>query len=132
MKLSLKLCPRRALTRSEAWGCLTANLALPGAGSLAAGRAVGYGQMALAFLGEIITVVTTILMFKWALSRGGGSQTNMDDPLQIQYQLDLWRHMCWPLAGIAMVAVAFLWALTTSRALLASATKDAVPPKIEN
>ena len=38
MKLQLTSAKPRALSRSEAWGCVTANLAVPGSGSLAAGR----------------------------------------------------------------------------------------------
>ncbi len=63
--------PRRALSRAEAWACFSANLALPGAGSLVAGRAVGYGQMACAFLGVFVTLVTAIPMIQWVLSSGG-------------------------------------------------------------
>jgi hypothetical protein len=128
MKLSLTLRPRRALTRAEAWACLTANLALPGAGSLAAGRAVGYCQMALAFLGVIVTLVTAIPMFQWALSTGSGSQSSMNEPSE--YLLELWRHACWPLAAIGLFALAILWAVATSLALLAGSPKDAVPPRI--
>ena len=47
MKISLALGPRRPLSRQTAWGCLTTNLALPGAGSLVAGRVSGYPQLAL-------------------------------------------------------------------------------------
>jgi len=129
MKLSLTLRPRRALTRAEAWGCLTANLALPGAGSLAAGRVAGYGQMALAFLGLIVTMVTVIPMFQYALSHGGGFQTSEMD--SIEYARGLWRHALWPLAGFGMFVVAILWALATSLALLAAAPKDNAPPRIQ-
>jgi hypothetical protein len=128
MKLSLRLRPRRTLTRSEAWGCFTANLALPGAGSLAAGRAVGYWQMAVALMGVAVTLLTTVSMFHWAMSRGGGSPASMDDP--IENLLDLWQHVRWPLAGIGMFAVALLWAMATSRAILASVPKDTAPPPI--
>jgi hypothetical protein len=107
---------------------LTANLALPGAGSLAAGRAVGYCQMALAFLGMTVTLVTTIPMFQWVLSIAGGSQSSTADPYQSL--ADLWRHAKWPLAGIGIFAVAIFWAMATSLMLLASAQKDPVPPRI--
>jgi hypothetical protein len=128
MKLSLTRGPRRALTRSEAWACLSANLALPGAGSLTAGQAVGYVQMALAFLGVIVTLVTTIPMIRWVLSTSGGSQPPMSDPYESL--LNLWRHARWPLAGMGIFAVAILWAMATSLVLLSGAQNDAAPPRI--
>ena len=57
MKISLALGQARPLSRSEAKGCLTANLALPGSGSLVAGRAVGYFQMAFYLAGFIISII---------------------------------------------------------------------------
>jgi hypothetical protein len=44
--------------------------------------------------------------------------------------LDLWRHACWPLAGIGIFAVALCWAMATSLMLLAGAQKDPAPPRI--
>ena len=128
MKLSLTLGPRRPLTRAEAWACFSANLALPGAGSLAAGRAVGYCQMACAFLGLIVTLVTAIPMIQWVLSNSDGSQSSTADPFKSL--LDLWRHARWPLAGIAIFALAIFWAMATSLMLLAGAQKDTAPPPI--
>ena len=48
MKISLALGQRKPLDRTTAWGCLTANLAVPGCGSLVAGRVSGYFQLLLA------------------------------------------------------------------------------------
>jgi len=121
MKGSFKLRPRRALNRAEAWGCLTANLALPGAGSLAAGYPIGYVQMAAAFLAEILTCITMIPMFKWMLSGTSGSES----PLA-----DLWFYAHRPLACIAFFAAVELWALTTSLIVLARTPKTGVPPRI--
>jgi len=121
MKGSLKLRPRRALTRAEAWACFTANLALPGSGSLAAGYAIGYGQMTAAFLAEILTCVTGIPMIKWVLSGAAASQMSLGD---------LWLYAHWPVACIGLFAAAVLWALTTSLTVLAHASKDGVPPRI--
>ena len=50
-KISLALGQRQALSRQTAWGCFTTNLALPGFGSLVAGRISGYFQVALAMVG---------------------------------------------------------------------------------
>ena len=125
MKLSLTLRSRRALNRSEAWACLTANLALPGSGSLAAGLAVGYWQLAAAFLAMILTLAAGIPLMRWSLTR----QASLSDPFQSLSQI--WRHARWPLAGIALYAVVILWALTTSLAFLSRAPRDAVPPRIQ-
>jgi hypothetical protein len=127
MKGSLKLRARPDLTRKEAWACLTANLALPGSGSLAAGRAVGYGQLAAAFLSMILTFVTAIPFIQWMLA-GGAARPGMDDPFQ--NLLDLWIHARWPLASMGLFAASILWAAATSLAILAKAPKENVPPRI--
>jgi hypothetical protein len=128
MKGSLKLRPKRALNRKEAWACFSANLALAGSGSLAAGRAVGYVQMAAVFLAMIMTFVTSISFIKWKLSGGGVAQSPMDDAyLNME---DIWLHVRWPLVSIVLYAASVLWALTTSLSILANASKDAVPPRI--
>jgi hypothetical protein len=127
MKGSWKLRPRRALNRSQAWACFSANLALPGSGSLAAGYAIGYGQMAAAFLAMILTFITSIPMIQWMLS-GGASPSNMDE--SFQHMLDVWLHVRWPLASILLFAVSVLWSLATSLTILARAPKSDVPPRI--
>src|SRR5580658_630654 len=128
MKGSLKLRARRSMGRAEAWACFTANLALAGSGSLAAGYAVGYWQMATVFLAMIGTVVSSIPLLQWKLSGAGASPGAMDDPSQ--QLLELWLHVRWPLASIGLYLVALLWALTTSVRILTHATKDQVPPRI--
>jgi hypothetical protein len=127
MKGSWKLRPKRALNRKEAWACFSANIALAGSGSLAAGRPVGYAQMAGAFLAMIMTFVTAIPMYRWVASGGfAAAQASPDlEPL-----LELWPHVRWPLASIGLYLFCILWAMTTSIAILANASKDGVPPKI--
>ena len=56
-KVSLALGPRRPLSRQTAWGCFTTNLAMPGFGSLVAGRISGYAQAALTIGGMVLTMV---------------------------------------------------------------------------
>jgi hypothetical protein len=129
VKGSLKLGPRRVLTRGEAWACFYANLALPGSGSLAAGRAVGYWQMAAAFLAVAFSVLTSIPMFQWALSGGAVAvQSPSGDPFE---QLaEVWHHARWPMAGFGLFVASIFWAIMTSMAILAKAPKEAVPPRI--
>jgi hypothetical protein len=130
MKIELTLRPRRLLSRAEAWACLSANLALPGAGSLAAGRKSGYAQMALAFLGLAVSVATGIPMIRWSLGNWGRIMEPgpADDPLASL--AELWRHACWPALGIGIFLTGFLWAVVTGLALLAEAPRDGVPPRI--
>jgi hypothetical protein len=129
MKGSLKLRPKRILNRKEAWACFSANLALPGSGSLAAGLAVGYFQLAVAFLADAICVVTAIPMLRWGMSgRLAVLQSPSGDPFE--YLPELWLHVRGPLAGVGVLVVAILWATTTSRSILAKAPKEGVPPRI--
>jgi hypothetical protein len=129
MKGSLKLRSKRVLNRKEAWACFTANLALPGSGSLAAGRAVGYWQLAAAFLALMLTMVTAIPMIQWAASGGmAAAQSSTGDPFrQIS---ETWRHVRWPLAATGLFAGSILWATMTSLSVLSEAPKEGVPPII--
>jgi hypothetical protein len=128
MKGSLKLRPRRVLSRAQAWACFSANLALPGSGSLAAGYAIGYAQMAAAFLAMILSIVASIPMFQWILSGRAMSQTTMDDPFENLVQL--WLHARWPMACLGLFVMSLLWATMTSLTILAHAPKDGAPPRI--
>ena len=129
MKGSLKLRPKRVLNRKEAWACFSANLALPGSGSLAAGCAVGYWQLAATILALILTLVTAIPMIQWAMSGGlAASQSPLSDPFE---QLaETWHHARWPIGGMALFAGSILWATMTSLSVLAKAPKEGVPPRI--
>jgi uncharacterized membrane protein YbhN (UPF0104 family) len=126
MKLALRLRPDRPMSRAEAMGCLTANLALPGAGSLAAGRPVGYAQLLLAVIGLIISVVSCAAAFRWFLLTGGQSA----DPNPETNLIDLWRHVRWPLLGMAIFLMALIWALLTGFQILSAHPKNPVPPRI--
>jgi hypothetical protein len=129
MKLSLTLNRGRTLNRSEAWACFSANLALPGAGSLAAGRAVGYAQLALGFAGLLLSVIAGVGTVSWGLASWGRiTQPSDADPLA--GILELWQHGKWTLTGLAIFAIAISWAAATGLQIVAKAPKEAVPPKI--
>jgi hypothetical protein len=128
MKYSLTLRNRRALNRSEAKACLAANLALPGAGSLAAGRAIGYVQMAVAFAGLIISLLTGIPMIEWSLANWARTSDPMSD--SGEFLLELWTHVRWPIAGIGLFVIGIIWAGATGLQLLAQAPREGVPPII--
>jgi len=113
MKLNLRLATPRPLSRSEAWGCVTANLAVPGSGSLAAGRAVGYAQMALTLIGFIMTLVCGAGFAHWYFAHADQiSQSQQDNPGEAF--LELWRAMRGSLLGIALFVFALAWACITS------------------
>ncbi len=104
------------------------NIALPGSGSLAAGKPIGYYQLALASLGFIIIVSTGIHLLEWAMVNGNGPNQTSGDPLE--NLVNLWHELRWPLAGFAIAAAAFLWAGVTSLQLLSAHPKNPVPPRI--
>jgi hypothetical protein len=113
MKLNLTLGKPRPLNRAEAWGCVTANLAVPGSGSLAAGRAVGYFQMALTLIGFIMTVVCGAGFFHWYFANAKQlNQLQQDDP--VGALLALWHGARWAMAGFAIFIFALAWAAITS------------------
>jgi hypothetical protein len=133
MKFSLTLGPRRPLDRQTAWGCLTANLfGVPGLGSLAAGRRVGYVQMLLSVGGLAISSVYGIRFILWFISNS--AQVNQLDDAGLGQVGDIWLHLRWALLGIGVFACGWLWSLATSLGLLAEAksgTTKPAPPVIK-
>ena len=121
MKTSLVLNPRRHLNRSEAWGCFTANLALPGSGSLVAGRAIGYVQITCAFIGMGITLVAGMRFIMWFFANWARLSDQSQDPFG--YLQELWTAAQWPLGGMAIFAFAMLWAMVTSFQVLSATPK---------
>jgi H+/gluconate symporter-like permease len=117
-------------TRQIAQGCLTANLAVPGLGSVVAGRKVGYAQMAVYFTGFLLTVIFGLRFVYWALANWSAFQTELHDPeaSPLATLSDLWQRTHWALLGIALFAIAWPWALLTSRTLMAEAQKNHTPP----
>lgn len=103
----------------KAQGYVASNVVMPGLGSLAAGRKVGLLQLALCLGGFGITLGFGVRFLFWALAHWAEFHTvNLDaDPLKPLR--DLWQQSRWLLLGIAMFTVSWLWALATSRSLLA-------------
>jgi hypothetical protein len=125
MKISFALGPRRPLSRETAWGCLTSNVALPGIGSLVAGRISGYPQVALALGGMGLTLVFGLRFFAWFAANHArlyGPDGNGLDAL-----LEVVRAVRWAFLGIALFALGWLWALATSLGLLREAKKPPSP-----
>ena|SRR5256885_526876 len=131
MKISLALGNPRALSRQTAWGCLTTNLAMPGFGSIVAGRPVGYIQAAIYLASFIITLIFGVRFIVWALANWAWLHGEEGD--HFEAMLAMWRAAQWPLAGILGFVFSCLWALTTSLAILKDVKKNesaAIPPRL--
>lgn len=126
--MKLARASRGPANRAEAWACLTANLALPGTGSLAAGKSIGYFQFALTVAGFFVTVLAGIHFIQWTLANWNTVHDPNADPFETLGSM--WREGRWAFAGIAMFAAAMLWAAITSLQILAAHPKNPVPPKI--
>src|SRR5436309_644679 len=131
MKISLALGPRQPLSRQTAWGCLTSNLALPGSGSLLAGRRSGYSQLVLAMAGLLVITIFGLRFILWALANWSRLHALEADPGESL--LDIWMHLRWALLGFGIALLAWLWALMTSLSILNSVPKAANsnrPPRL--
>jgi len=131
MKISLALGNRDALTPQTARGCAGTNLALPGFGSLMAGRAVGYPQAVLTLVAFVLTLLFGVKFIVWGLKNWSALQDPLADP--VETWLALWRGARWALLGIAMFAANWLWALATNIKILRAAASNeraAKPPKL--
>jgi len=130
MKISLALGPRQSLSRQTAWGFFTTNLALPGFGSLAAGRRAGYFQAALTIIGMAFTMIFGVQFILWSLSNWARLHDPQSD--QIAALGEMWHHLRWALVGIGIFALGWLSALITSVSILGSATQSQqpLPPRL--
>src|SRR5689334_16434627 len=104
MKISLALGPRRPLSRQTAWGCFTTNLAMPGFGSLVAGRISGYPQAALMIVGLIVSLAGIARALVWYSANASRMQDQQGDPLAAF--AEMWLVMRWPVLGLAIFGFA--------------------------
>lgn len=131
MKVSLALGPRRPLSRQTAWGCLTTNIAMPGFGSLMAGRVSGYAQAALAIGGMMLTMVFGVRFIWWYVANWSRFHEPEADPTAALGEM--LRFLKWPLVGFGLCIVGWLWALATSLRIVSLARKPesaTVPPRL--
>ena len=136
MKISLALGPRQPLSRQVAWGCFTTNLAMPGFGSLLAGRSVGYGQIPFTVIGFALSLIGVIRAFAGLVSNWPHlQQLQADDPTG--YFIEMWSLLRLPVMGVALFFFGMLWSLLTSLSIMAQARKDELmarrplPPKLD-
>lgn len=121
MKISLVLGNRAALDRQTAQACVAMNLGLPGFGSILAGRVVGYAQAILTVAGFVLTVACGLKLILWFFA----NWSKMNDPMADGWEnlRALWLVARWPLLGMALFAISWLWALVTSFMIMRSAPK---------
>jgi hypothetical protein len=131
MKTSSEKTPAR-LSRQTAWGCFTTNLATPGFGSLLAGRKVqGYMQAALMIVGFGVTIISGGRFIYWFITNYSRLY-GVPDPDPVGVFVEVWSMARLPFAGIGMFAVAWVWALGTSLAVLRTAPRKDAPPLLNN
>ena len=129
MKISLALGPRQTLSRQTAWGCLTTNLALPGFGSLVAGRPSGYLQAVLAVGGMALTALYGVRFIAWYLANWSRLLGDQADPFSTFG--DLWLKLRWVLLSFFLFGLGWFWALLTSLAIVREAKKGSLPPALK-
>src|SRR5207247_5646875 len=112
MKLSLALGQRRPLDRATAWGCLTTNVAIPGCGSLVAGRVSGYWQFMIVLIGEVMSVYFGLKFFFWYQANWAHMQQIQPDSAANFHEL--WLRLRWCLLGMGVFGCGRPWALGTS------------------
>jgi len=126
--------PRKPLDRQQAWGCLTANMAVPGTGSIMARRTAGYFQVVICVTAMLLTLAYGTRFIAWYFANRARLNEMQDDPLTVLDEL--WIHMRWVVAGMALFALSWLWSLATSLSLLRQAkaneraNRTNVPPRI--
>ena len=119
MKIFSARANLKPVARQTAQGYLATNLALPGLGSLAAGRTVGLPQLALCLAGFAITLFFGVRFLYWSLDHWAEFHNSTPSLDPMKPLRDLWQQARWPLLGIGLFALSWIWALKTSWAMLA-------------
>ncbi len=109
----------KPLDHASAWACLLSNaLALPGLGSLLAGRRSGFFQVAVALVGFGLVMVWLISfaglwIYLGEMPRHGGLYRN------------------YGLLGLGMSVISWVWAFFTSLSILREAGPHQKPPLLQ-
>jgi hypothetical protein len=111
--------------------------AIPGLGSLAAGRRVGYAQLILATIGILPTLAFSLrlLVALYHLQKSIGGFGSIDELLvyletRIRQLPQDWGLYFWIGApGVAAFAIAWFWALISSIAIVSGAQRTSPRPK---
>lgn len=117
MKTPSAPVPPKPIDRPAAWACTITNLAaLPGLGTIAAGRKVGYAQAALALTGFALNLVWAFLLVRDWRAEGA---------LPTDFRPSLWLGI----AGVFIFGTGWLWSLSSSLQLHRQAGK---PPTLSS
>jgi hypothetical protein len=104
-------------------------MAMPGFGSLMAGRISGYPQAFLGIAGVALTTVFGVRFLVWMVSNWARMHDPMTDPQE--FFSEMWVVLRWAFLGMALFGVSWLWALVSSYGIVRSAKNDApLPPKL--
>jgi hypothetical protein len=110
------------LDAHKARACLLSNLlVLPGIGSLAGGRRIGWAQIGLAAIGLCASSAGTVLSYRWIMKNREAMVGGMADPDGLLFPLGV------AVGGLVVFAVAWLWALSTGISMLYHAKQVQVP-----
>ena len=89
-------------------------------------EAVGYAQIAASLVGFAVTAVGFVTTLPWFITTAPRMQEMDPEAAFIAF----WRHIRWPLLGIAIFVFSLLWGLATSFKVLSEHPKQPVPPRI--
>lgn len=104
---------------------------MPGFGSLVAGHASGYAQVALSVGGMILSLVFGARFILWYFASWSRFHSPDADPADALGEM--WQFIKWPLLGFGLFFVGWLWALATSFRIISSARNSestTVPPRL--
>lgn len=122
MKTSSDTPPGTVPDKATRRACLVANLSMPGLGSIAAGRKIGYVQMGVYLVGFAGSMVS-VLAFLWQWTSRGTMPQEITNPALVAGVL-----------SIGVAGIAWLWALNTSRQVEAesrcASRESALPPRL--
>lgn len=131
MKISFVLGKRDALDQQTAQVCAATNLGMPGFGSIMAGRVIGYAQATFTIAGFALTLIGGVRSLIWFVSNWSKLYDPMADGLENLRAM--WLSIRWPLLGMLLFGVAWIWAALTSWQILHSVSsggKAEKPPPL--
>ena len=132
MKIYWGRPPKGAISRDTAMGCLATNVALPGFGTVMAGKPVlGIFQAILGLTGLALTLIYGVRLFIWMLTNWNRIYDPNGDPMEILPEM--FSAIFWPLVGIFLVVIALVWSVLTTLHILRRAgnpTAKQMPPPI--
>src|SRR5712671_4285252 len=115
------MSPKR-LSRSKAWTLAALNqLAFPGAGTVMAGRKIGYAQATIMVVGFVLVMLYLFVIIGSLMSLLTGENTS-----EAAIEADRHRYAWAGILGLVLSVLAWFWALASSISMVRNAQKD--PP----